>query len=117
MPVRFYDDRGRKYSQLNNAAEKIFNGPLEFCGPTAAVMLIDCMGKLNFEITSGGSYRLQPEDYLSLIFNDPKYKSELHQIRKLEDSIFPNEVPQFYPFIIDRAFGVKCVYIGFNFQG
>ena len=108
--VQFWNDRKAYYSQSNNPTEAFLkatlndrSGWLETCGPTSAVNCLAAMGK-NVEIVCPGEYRPQPEEVLMDYFNDPRNKSVLSSIRKVDDSIPENRVPQFYPLAIYAVF-------------
>lgn len=111
------------YSQKNNAFEiqnkmkygvsvKI-NGKIvhysETCGPSAAV---NCMAALGYNFDW---VPIQPEDLLTCwMFTNQK---ELLKIRNVPQMI-PNEVPQFYPYSVEKLFGVKTEFKWFkNWEG
>jgi len=109
-----YDDPDAYYSQTNNVVETILaktgaNRKLETCGPTAAVMLLDAIGRLE-QVDTPGGWTPQPEDVLACWFNDPRNYPAMRAIRGDIDpaSIMGNEVPQWYEAAIPAVFGVRA---------
>jgi len=118
-----WDDPDAYYSQTNNVVETILaktkaDRKLETCGPTAAVILVDSIGKLP------GMYRrprpaimatwmVQPEDALACWFNDTDNYEAMRKVRGDIDpaSIMGNEVPQWYEAAIPAVFGVKAKFV------
>ena len=119
-----WDDRGTFSVQTNNAVETILSkklpkdsrgisvGWLEDCGPTAAVNVLDSMGRATPVRTPGGWYP-QPEDVLAMWFNDPRNYAEQKAARPGIDpaAFLGNEVPQFYPAAVAGVFGVSCQFL------
>ena len=108
-----YDDPEAYYSQTNNVVETILaktgaNRKLETCGPTAAVILLDALGRLE-QIDTPGGWAMQPEDVLACWFNDPRNYPAMRAIRGDIDpaDIMGNEVPQWYEAAVPAVFGVK----------
>ncbi len=113
--VRFWNDRGRYYSQENNPTEAYLKATrhdrdswLESCGPTAAVNCLAAMGK-SVDITCPGTFKPQPEEVLMDFFNDPRIKDDLREIRSnsVVDMLPENRVPQYYPHGVYAVFGVR----------
>lgn len=109
-----YDDPDAYYSQTNNVVETILaktnaDRKLETCGPTAAVMLLDAIGRLE-QIDTPGGWAIQPEDVLACWFNDPRNYPAMRAIRGDIDpaDIMGNEVPQWYEAAIPEVFGVPA---------
>jgi hypothetical protein len=109
-----WNDPRAYYSQTNNVVEAILqktgaNRRLESCGPTAAVMLLDAIGKLKLTKTPGG-WEPQPEDLLAAWMNDPRNADAMRLFRDDIDpaDIMGNEVPQWYEPAIDDVFGVPA---------
>lgn len=109
-----WDDPDAYYSQTNNVVETILaktgaNRKLETCGPTAAVMLLDAIGRLE-QIDTPGGWIPQPEDVLACWFNDTRNYTAMRAIRGDIDpaAIMGNEVPQWYEAAIPAVFGVKA---------
>lgn len=112
-----YDDPDAYYSQTNNVVETILaktgaNRKLETCGPTAVVILLDALGRLE-QIDTPGGWDMQPEDVLACWFNDPRNYPAMRAIRGDVDpaSIMGNEVPQWYEAAVPAVFGVRAQFI------
>lgn len=104
------------YSQTNNVVETILvkckaDRRLETCGPTAAVCILDALGKLPAILTPGG-WRPQPEDILAAWFNDPRNYGIMRELRGDLDPavVMGNEVPQWYSAAIDCVFDVPAMF-------
>lgn len=103
-----------KICNQNNIGKKVqeeiiksIKGFLETCGPTAAINILAARGN-NVKIPGPGIYEIQPEDYLTAYFNDPRNYDKLKNIRDLNnDYYFGNEIPQFYPLAISECFNVE----------
>jgi len=111
------------YSQTNNVVETILakckaDRKLETCGPTAATIIVDALGKL-LPIVAPGGWKPQPEDVLAAWFNDPRNYDAMRRARDGIDpaSIMGNEVPQWYPPALAAVFGVRSTFAwGFSFD-
>jgi hypothetical protein len=104
------------YSQTNNVVEAVIRkakgtatGWLETCGPTAAVMLLDAVDKLETTRTPGG-WEPQPEDILAAWMNDARNADAMALFRDDLDpnAVFGNQVPQWYEPAVDAVFGVRA---------
>ena len=109
--TKFWHDRSRYYSQMNNPTEAFLKatmgereGWLQSCGPTAAVNCLASMG-YDVEIRCPGDYAPQPEEVLMDFFNDPVNLATLRAVRNLPDNIPGNRVPQYYPIGVRDVFG------------
>ena len=107
-------DENTYYSQSNNAIEAILRKTgvadwLESCGPTSAVMIVAALGG-DVSVTAPGGWQPQPEDVLTLWFNDPRNTAQL-SIQRPEVNlrqIMGNRVPQYYERAMPEVLGVKA---------
>jgi hypothetical protein len=109
-----WDHPDAYYSQINNAIEAKLkksgvNDWLESCGPTSAVCILDALGA-DVQIMTPGAWLPQPEDILTLWFNDPRNYPAMRIRRPDVDpaTIMGNRVPQWYELAIPAVFGVKA---------
>ena len=112
--VSEWDKKEHYYSQSNNPTEAFLKATindrsswLESCGPTAAVNCLAVMGK-NVNVYCPGTYKPQPEEVLMDYFNDPRNKLRLNLVRKVDENIPKNRVPQFYPTAVRDVFAYDC---------
>lgn len=118
---RLWNDRKLAYfTQENNAIEHLLScrlpqgqSSLESCGPTAAV---NCLASLEYILATYtiGGYRIQPEDLLTVYFNDP---ANFPTLKKAWAGLDPstvagNEVAQWYPAAVREVFIGKCDFLG-----
>lgn len=109
-----WNDPDAYYSQVNNAVEAMLrksgvSQPLESCGPTSAVCILDALGA-NIDIMTPGGANIQPEDALTCWMNDPANHTALKVFRDNVDPVtfMCNQVPQWYMASIPAVFGVKA---------
>jgi hypothetical protein len=108
-------DKNYYYVQTNNAIEQILKKKnvqswLENCGPTTAINCIASLG-INVEKWPG----MQPEDIISIFFNNPANFTKLTSIRNLDlNNYLVNEIPQYYPYMAKYLFNVESKYIVTN---
>lgn len=121
--TQFWNDRDRFWVQTKNGIEAILRaalprgtdgvprGWLETCGPTAAVNVMDSMGK-NIAVKSPTNEPIRPMDYLALWMNTPANWSLLSSIVPGvdPDRLLENEVAPYYPVALQRVFGVQVTY-------
>jgi hypothetical protein len=113
---KYWNDRNCFAIQDNNVFEACFKKKqvkswLEDCGPTSAVNAIFAMkGPDFFNNIKLGDFYPQPEDCLTLFFNERKNYADFLKIRKdfNPDAIMCNEIPQLYPLAVGKLFGIKC---------
>ena len=119
-----WEDRNTFSVQTNNAIETILSkklpkdsrdipiGWLEDCGPTAAINVLESMGKVVSVRTFGGWFP-QSEDVLALWFSDPRNYKEQRTARPGLNpvDVLGNEVPQYYPAAIRSVFGETAMYV------
>lgn len=111
-----WNDRTRYFIQTNNALEatlKRYNAEesLVSCGPTMAVNCIAAMGGM-VNCEAPGEWIPQPEDVLTLWFQDGRNWDELYRIRPETNPAgtrySPHEVPQYYPAAVKAVFDVTA---------
>lgn len=92
-------------------AKGYLESPLESCGPTSVVMLLDAAG-YNVRTATPGGWAPQPEDLLTTWFIDSRNFKTLLSFRKDVDpnDVMGNEVPQWYPPAVKAVFGVRAVF-------
>jgi len=113
--VKNWNDQDCYFSQTNNAIEKILKSldcptKLESCGPTAVTSLISSMG--NQVDIKFNNYYPQPEDILTLWFNDSK---NFNKMKKCDNSLNPelfcgNEYLAWYPIALKEVFNINSFY-------
>lgn len=113
-----WDDRSRYYTQSNNAVERLLTRyravvSAVSCGPSSAINAIAAMGGDVESVTPAG-WQPQPEDVLTLWFNDHRNWAQLANIRAETDpkttKYAPHEVPQYYPAALRAVFGATAVF-------
>ena len=115
--ARYWDDRERYYSQVNNPTEEQLRKHgtgswLETCGATAAVTCLAALG-YNLEVICPGAYRPQPEEVLADYLNDPRVYGELLKVRPDWDpkAAPGNRVANYYPYAVMAVFRAQAEYI------
>jgi len=117
------NDYDTYYCQDNNPEEELLRkeekGFLEFCGPTAATMLvfarIPAKEEKKYLPKCRGGYIQQPESILSSYFNDPRNYHKMYGIRPLDPAKwFGNRIPQWYEIAVMEVFGVKAKYVEYG---
>lgn len=108
---------GDFYAQDNNPTEallkkfmgKLIKGWYETCGPTAACNCMAAFGyNLNIVAPSGIPNIIQPEEALSDMMNDPRFRAEREKVRAGVEKIPGGRVPQLYPWAVKKLFGAEA---------
>lgn len=114
--TKYWNNKDCYSIQDNNVFEECFkkkktSGFLEDCGPTSAVNAIKAMqGPDFFNTFKIGEFTPQPEDLLTLFFNDFRNYPDFKKIRSdvNPSSTMCNRIPQFYPFAVKQLFNITC---------
>lgn len=122
MGIVLKDDRSRYYTQENNAVETFLKYAkaqeglshwTETCGCTTSVRIMDGMDLLeNYK-----AMLIQLEDYLWCASND--ITGLWYELKKaarpnvVPGSIPGNRIPQYYPMLVKRLFGVDAEYTNY----
>lgn len=118
-------DRSYYCKQTNNAFEEYLKTRygerwLTTCGPSSMVNCVGALGRSTGP-TKLGSFEFQPEDLVTLFFNDYRNFEDFKKVRDYSIGVLAktpkNEIPQYYPLASEALFGVKSeLLFGLSFE-